>query len=178
MRRFAAVIRRPLVWLPLLFSAWAWFFGAAIIPPARFTVRTGAADDLAMLSCVPSTWSSLQGVSDDGGQLILGIHHGRVCRDIDSRLEVWDTRTGTDRTPRLWHDAEWRRLLSAPACRDTGMMRLLSQRTGSEFLSDEAAWSALRRRLTAARAKALDDMGRTLRPVDNGEVRDLFPEGT
>jgi WD40 repeat protein len=176
MRRFAGLIRRPLVWLPLFFFGFAWFFQVVVAPPPRFTVRTGAASVHAWISDFPSTWGTPQDVSNDGTSVTVCIQHGRVM-DIQSRLEVWDTQTGTERTPPLWKDAEWNRLFSEAVGADTGLIRLPSTPTGNEFLSDEAAWPELRRRLVTARAQALNDLRKTLRPVDDDEVRNLFPEG-
>jgi hypothetical protein len=172
------VVRKPVLWLALLFFAWGGLFRAWLSAPPRFVVRTGAArqvDD--WTGRLAGTWSSLQGVSDDGGQVTVAIDQGD-CRFADRRLEVWDTRTGADRTPALWGDAEWQRLLSAPAWWDAGIMDLLGQPAGKDFLSDEGAWAALRRRLTTGRTKALEDLRRTIRPVADSEARHLFPAST
>jgi hypothetical protein len=56
------------------------------------------------------------------------------------------------------------------------MMDCVSQPLGEEFLADEAAWAALRRRLTIARAEALDDLRKTMRAVEDREAANLFPD--
>jgi hypothetical protein len=117
----------------------------------------------------------LRGVAEDGGRVTIAIDHGD-SRFPNTRLEIWDTRTGANRTPALWRDPEGERLLSA--CRHgwcAGMTDLLRHPAGQEFLTDEAAWAALRRRLTVGRAKALDDLRATVGPVEDSEAPDVFP---
>src|SRR5262249_31117131 len=141
----------------------------------EFVIRTSAARHEDRWAIRPSgTWSSLRAASDDGGRVAIAIYEGDF-RFPNCRLEIWDTRTGADLTAALWRDAEWQRLLSAPYWRDAGVLELLTQPTGKALLSDEVAWSALRRRLTTRRAKALEDLRKSIRPVEESEARDFFP---
>jgi hypothetical protein len=171
-----AILRKSGVWLLLLFLAWVWFFRWELAPPPAFVVSTGAVHQADQWALRPSgTWSSLRSLSDDGGQATVAIYHGDF-RFPECRLEMWDMRTGARLTPALWKDREWQRLLSAPEWRKTGLMDCLSQPTGMHLLTDEPAWAALRRRLLTGRARALDDLRKTMRPVQDTEAPDLFPE--
>jgi hypothetical protein len=178
MRRLFTLLRKPVLLVPLIFFAWTCFFRAQLSPSPQFVVQTGAANNWAMSSFSPSTWSTLRYLSNDGREVIIGIHHGRFFKGISSRLQLWDTRTGMNETPSFWDDPEWQELLSEPLWIDTGMFELLSLPGGKKFLCDEKAWSALRERLRRSRARALDDMRKTLRPVDDSEATRLFPEHT
>jgi hypothetical protein len=125
MRRFVRVIRKPALWLaPFLFLTWGGLFRAWLAVPPRFVIRTGAAhhEDYATLRPA-GTWSSLRGVSGDGGKVTVAVYQGDF-RWPDRRLQVWETRTGAERTPALWGNAEWQRLLSAPGWRhaDSGQV--------------------------------------------------------
>jgi hypothetical protein len=117
----------------------------------------------------------LEGVSDGGGQVTVAIYQGDFLFP-DRRLGVWKTRTGENLTPALWGDSEWQRLLSAPDWRDPGMMDLLAQPAGRDFLSDETAWATLRRRLTTGLAKALEELRKAVGPVEDTETRHHFPD--
>jgi hypothetical protein len=175
-RRTFAILRKPAAWLPLLFLAWAWFLRSEVVPRPDFSIRTEAVHREEPLAHHPSgTWCSLRSVSDDGSQVTVAIYQGDG-RCPACRLDVFDTRTGARRTPALWQDAEWVRLLSAPVWRNAGLMDCLAQPSGKEFLTDQARWAALRRRLTAGRARALDDLRKTTRPVEDAEATSLFPE--
>jgi hypothetical protein len=175
-RRVLATVRKPAVWLPFLFLAWVWFFWSSVPPPPAFVVQSGAVHQEDKWARRPTgTWCSLRSVSDGGGQVTVAISQGDF-RFPDCRLEVWDTRSGASLTPALWKDAEWERLLSAPGRKDAGLMACLSHPDGKEFLADQAAWEALRRRLSTGRARALDDLRATVRPVEDREAANLFPE--
>jgi hypothetical protein len=122
----------------------------------------------------PSTWVTVRDVAEDGSRVTIEVHHGARF-NITRRPQVWDARTGEDRTPGVWADAEREQLLAARNWRDSGLSNLLSHAAGREFLSDEAAWAALRERFAAGRGMAIDDVRRTVRPVGADEQSDLFP---
>ena len=166
---------RTVLFLALAAGLWGWFFRASLSPSPQFVVRTGSvpASDVGFRS-IGVTWVTLRNVSDDGRQVTIGIHTdtGSGVSRVTSRLEVWDLPTGTNQTPALWSDPELVRLTS----RNTGMLELLSRPEGKGFTPDEATWSTLLGRLTTGRAKALDDIRKTLRPVYDNEAKNLFPE--
>jgi hypothetical protein len=174
--RIAAIIRKPAFWLALLLLvAWGWSFRREASPAPRFVVHTGGVYSPASWSFSPSSWAYLEDLSDDGQQFIVGIYHGRAFRGCSRRLQLWHAPTGTNQTPPLWDDEDWRNLLSAPRWNDNGMMDLLLCQKGKEFLHDAATWAALRQRLTIARAQALDDLRKTVRAVEDSEAPSLFP---
>jgi WD40 repeat protein len=174
MRRLVAIALKPAIWLAfVLLLAWAKFFRSEVAQAPQFACPTGAAYDPGIGFRPQSTWATVRAVSDDGKEVTIGIHRGDI-RSVTSHLELWDIRAGKNQTPILWADPEWQALLSGyPG--DTGLMALLSRPAGKEFLSEEAARSALRERLTTGAAKAVDDLRQTVRPIRDDEKPDVFP---
>src|SRR5438874_2655343 len=102
MRRFFVFVRMPIVWLTFIFFASGGLCWLEIPPPSRFVLHTGAVHQTEEGS---STWASLLDVTDNGGQVTIGVHHrkGRPFKSpTTTRLEVWDTRSGANETPPLW----------------------------------------------------------------------------
>src|SRR5260370_14409548 len=175
MGSMVAMVRKPAIWLiPILFLGWTWFFRGNVSPLPHYVIGTGAAYVEVPGIRPQDTFATVCNVSDDGGRVTIGIHSGDF-RWKSTRLEQWGTRTGAKLTPNLWSDSEWQQLLSRPSWHDSGLMTLLADSSGREFLTDESAWAALRERLALLRKKAFDDVSKTIRPVDDGEKSDLFP---
>jgi hypothetical protein len=131
-----------------LFGTWAWFFRSEVQPPPQYVVRTGALHERGEKYRSTSTWTNVEHVSDDGSRVTIGVHRGGF-RWVDTKLQLWDTRTGMNETPRLWQDEEWSKLLSGHHVDKRGLMHLLGHPSGRQFLSDEAAWTRLLSRLAA-----------------------------
>jgi hypothetical protein len=170
-RRFAAVRGSRLLAVGLIVVG-GYLFANNLTPWPRYVVRTEAKLDRGLSFRGPYFWGHVEAVSDDGRQVTIGIHRGP-----DTRLEVWDTRTGTDQTPEHWKDPDWQRLVSGPRKkngRDAGLTGLLPNPGGRALLHDGPAWVALRERLTIARAKHIADVHQTVRPV-RGEGIDGSP---
>jgi hypothetical protein len=175
-RPLIRTIRKPAVWLlVLLFLAWGSLFYAWLPLPPAFETRTTAVykDDI-WARRPAGTWPSLRALSDDGDQATISIYKGDF-RFGDCWLELWDTHTGANLTPELWRDAHREGLITEPAYWDRGMLDMLTHPAGKKFLRNEETWAALRRRLAAGRAGALDDLRKTIRPVQDSDLRDLFP---
>lgn len=173
MHRAARVLCNPYLWLVLFFVIWVGVFYALLPAPPHFTVLTGAVrDDCRWDSS--GRWARLQGISDDCGQVTIATYEGH-WRCPDCRLEVWDTRTGVDVTPTLWKDADWLRLLSDSYRRSTRMTDLLAQPSGKDMMNDGTTWDELCHRFKMGREKALENLRKTIRPVDESEAHCVFP---
>jgi hypothetical protein len=84
-------------------------------------------------------------VSDNGAQVTIGIHLGNV-QYTDTRLELWDARTGANQTPPLWRSEKWSSIFAGSGIGYQSRLKLLTHAGGRELLRDEAAWAALRKR--------------------------------
>src|SRR5215203_4603898 len=51
-------------------------------------------------------WRSVMNVSADGGHVIVGVHTSYHLSSETTKLERWNTRTGTEETPPLWADED------------------------------------------------------------------------
>ena len=123
----------------------------------------------------PDYWADLEHVSDDGRTVTICARHGD-WRSPKLRLEVWDVRSATMVTPPHWYDPEWRDLMAGGMyIETTGLRRMLAHPSGREFLHDGQAWAALGERFVTSRAYALDDLQKTVRPLDKDEGRELYP---
>jgi hypothetical protein len=149
-RRLIAVVRGPRLLAAGLVLMLAHVFATNLTPPPRFVIRTEAKLDQSSFRLRgPSYWGTVEHVSDDGRRVIVGIHHGDF-RGYDTRLELWDARTGTEQTPDHWKAADWQELLTGGVnWSETGLMDLMATPSGREFLHDEAAWAELRPRLAS-----------------------------
>src|SRR4051794_5501402 len=123
LRRLSAVVRGPRLLAAALVLVLAYLFATNLTPRPRFVVRTEAKADQSLLQIRgPSFWGSVTHVSEDGRQIIVGIHRGDF-RGYDSRLEMWDAQTGMNLTPAHWNAADWCELLRDGAnARPTGLM--------------------------------------------------------
>lgn len=177
MRRVFGLVRKPTVWLlPLFVLVWVRYFRAELVPTPQSVAPTGAEFATWQAGVRPaSRWATIRAVADDGDQVTLGLHEGTI-QYVETRLEVRDSRTGADRTPALWADQLRIKLLDGDSWRHSPLTDLLAHPAGRKFLHDEAAWASLRQRLAIGRAKALDDLRKTIRPVADSEAADLFPE--
>jgi WD40 repeat protein len=149
-RHLAAVVRGPRLLAAGLVLVLAHVFATNLTPSPRFVVRTEAKldrPDLPRMFCGDDV--IIEHVSDDAGQVIVGTHSGDR-HGSTTRLQMWDVRTGINRTPAHWMDPDWQMLLYQGFFyrRNPGPLDLLSCRSGREFLADEAAWTALGERFT------------------------------
>lgn len=166
MRVVRATLRRPqIVLAALLFLASTWYFRSAVVPEPRYVVRTRVNEEPSRIPRLsgPHLWSSVRAVSDDGERVVIGVHESERMW-TSTRLELWEPGTRTIRTPTHWRDEEWSGRLSGGPYEDNGLLQLLSDPAGQAVLEDEAAWAALRERMKGYRAKAIEDLGRTIRP--------------
>lgn len=174
MRRVVAFVRRPAVALLIVFSVGVGFFQWWLDPRPRFAFWTDAVTEDPPTSFHSGTWHNVLHVSDDGSHVVLETLRGRAFRNKDVELHTWDVRSGTRQTPPLWGDEEWQDLLSRWDGR-ANMCDSFARAGCDSVLNDPVAWYHLRQRFTAARAKARDDMNRTLRPIGDDEVTRVFP---
>src|SRR5262249_47732739 len=150
-------------------------FRSHLSPAPKYVLHTGAAH-VEVLSIRPAdTWSAMQDVSNDGEQVTIVIGEGDF-RFPHMRMERWDTIRGLNTTPALWHDKGWQEILSLASWNSPNLMELHNPALGREFLADEAALSSLHERLKVARINALNDLRKTMRPVQDSEARSIYPE--
>ncbi len=152
MRCLKFIISR-LALLLLLFLAWARLFRADVVLPPQFTVFTGATRVENPVQT--SDWSTLQCVSDDGKRVVVGVHHMMNRRSHDTKLEIWDTRTGANVTPQWWNDLQCGRLLH-PYSRQRDALQ--THQRG--IWGVESAWNELRNR----RPNAIKDYRSSISP--------------
>ena len=147
--RLSSVVRGRRLLAAGAFLFLAYLFANNLSPQPRYVVQTGAKLDRSTFTLRgPGYWGTAEHLSDDGRQVMVAAHQGDF-RIYDTRLELWEVRTGADRTPRHWQAKDWQDLLWDGAnWTDTGLMELLSNPSGREILCDEASWAELRRRFT------------------------------
>jgi hypothetical protein len=162
-----------------LFAFLAYVFANNLDPTPRFEVKTEAKTFQGLyLRCRPYS-ATVEHLSDDGTQVIVEAHNSEY-RGYYTELQLWDMCSATDRTPAHWRVTDWRRLLGVERHGwyrvEGGLVQLLTNKTGREFLFDAEAWSALRDRLTSVGAKNVKDVHQNIRPVRVEERRgDPFP---
>jgi len=124
----------------------------------------------------PGYWAELEHVCDDGRQITLSKHEGDWRRSR-CKLDVWDVSSKSVLTPVHWEREEWRNQSRGSRWygASSGLRDLLKNPSGRAFLHDGPAWSALEDRFVHSRAKALDDLQKTLRPVHGDEGGELYP---
>jgi WD40 repeat protein len=189
-RRFAA-LRRPRLLAAALILLGTYLFATNLTPWPRYVVRTEAKLDQRQRGNAfwskkfAAYWGGLGAVSNDGDQVTIGIHRGD--RRFPSRWEVWDTRTGEERTPVHWRDPDWQKLWHdadlqevfdpGPWPQPSRLADLAVDPSGNEVLHDAAAWASLRRRLAIARARHVDDLRQAGRLVgDEAADGSPFPD--
>lgn len=176
MRRIVRFCFWPLVIFLLLFPAGIESFRRQLAPAAQFVVHTGAAH-----SSVPfairqtGVWSSVRHVSDDGAKITIGISQGDF-RFPETWFQQWDAREQVETTPAHWKEDDWRSLLLRPLFSKPRFADLWDHPSGFEFLMDQAAWAALRRRLAQARTKAIEELRKTNRNAEAGDPTSIFPK--
>src|SRR5262249_23699751 len=149
LRRLSGLVRGRRLVAAGLVLVLTYLFANNLHPTPQFVVRTQAkrdGNDLAMI--IGNQWRSVLALSDDGSEVIIGLHGGGV-RETTTRLQVWDAVSGTNRTPGLWYSPGWRRLFTSSILQDTdtGVNRLVFTPSGQAFLRDQEAWAALGKRL-------------------------------
>lgn len=149
LRRLSRLVRPRRLLAAGAFLFLGYVFANNLSPEARYTVRTDARVRHPQSYRESSRWATVSHVADDGERISLRIHHGEALR-WKSTLELWDVRAGADRTPAHWREPAFQDLLGGNfRDDDTGLAALLVHRAGREFLCSEAAWAAIRDRLTA-----------------------------
>src|SRR5262249_3736680 len=104
MRRAFAILRSPFLWLAVaLFIGWIWFFHEQVTPPPQYIVATGAEYGWEERVFRPTGWwASIKHVSEDGSQVVIGVHKGDGIRWVDTKLQLWDVKNGANITPQIW----------------------------------------------------------------------------
>src|SRR5262249_44222994 len=90
-----------------LFLALTYLFANNLDPTPRYVVQTPAKMDRTVPSMGEHEWVDLRGVSNDGELVVIGIYFGGRW-DTTTRLQLWDVRNGSNRTPTHWYSPEWR----------------------------------------------------------------------
>src|SRR4051794_23721340 len=99
LRRLRAVVRGRRLLAAGAFVFLAYLFANNLRPWPRYEVQTGAKLDTEPFRLRgPTFWGTVEHLSDDSRQVTVGIHKGDF-RGYNSRLELWDVRTGENRTP-------------------------------------------------------------------------------
>jgi hypothetical protein len=169
MGRIIKLVRRPVVWLALVFFVgWTWICHSITPPTPNYRFSTGAAEVLGLTHWGPSTITHFVGVSDDGRHATIVTCQYHKFYITSSRSSVWDTATGQDVTPE-----HWRGMSNAD---EANSRKLLDTSEARKLLADADAWTAIRNRMEAGGTKALDDIRRTIRPVREEERPGSYPE--
>ena len=139
MRRLLAIVRRPLVWLPVAFVAWVWVFVLRAEPAPRFEIATGAVRRDEGIR-PGGKWASLTHLSDDGTEVTVAAFKGDF-RFANTRFQIWDAQAGVERTSGAWADPELARLAPAGIYGHPGVWAAIGHPGGREFLGDaEEMW--------------------------------------
>ena len=149
LRHLSNVVRGRRLLATGAFLFLAYLFANNLTPRPRYVAQTGAkarpfqerSGD--WTSCTPPR-TLVNHVSDDGGQVIVGV------RGSPNRLELWDVRTGVDRRPAHWIDTRWLHLVST--WNEPELDRLLADPGGRTFVMDSRSWVALNERWAPSRA--------------------------
>ena len=145
-RRLSSVVRGRRLLAAGAFLFLAYLFANNLSPRPRYVVQTGGKVQPvdAWKGCVPPR-TMMNHVSDDGCLVIVGVSGGPY------RLELWDTRTGVDRTPVHWTEPRWTQFLIAGD--EPELDRFLADPEGRAFVLDAGAWVALDERFTPFRTE-------------------------